>query len=340
MLAVCFLTFAELMNTAEAASLPQNGKITFSGYHYSSQIYAVEPDGSNLRTLTNFDGRFPVGASWSPDGTTMAIGYDEEISFLDADGSELRSLPTHPNRFGDGEDTGTTWSPDGTRLTFTYEKAAPRDTSDIYTMDLDGSNRINLTNSPNIEELHPDVSPDGSQICLSRRITRPVPSGETELWLMDADGSNLTLLTEDAYDPHCDWSPDGKKIIFEAEGPRSHDVYVINTDGSGRTNLTDDSELDIDPAWSPDGKKIAFASYRAGSSNDIYTMDADGSGVARVTKTPDVDDRAPEWQPLPPKSGSVTVHPPDTGGLSLLLLAGALLFSGGVMLYAGVKLRM
>ncbi len=51
-----------------------------------------------------------------------------------------------------------------------------------------------------------------------------------------------------------------------------------------------------------------------------------------------------DWQPLRgdagPKSRSETVHPPDTGGPSLLLVAGALLFSGGVLLYAVVKRRM
>ena len=338
MVAICLLAMVEITTTAKADSLPQNGKITFSGYlsyqDWSSQIYAVEPDGSNLHSLTNFDGRSTLGASWSPDGTTIAIGHNKEILFLDADGSKLRSLSIDPNEVAEANGvTGTTWSPDGTRLTFATEKAEPYVLPDIYTMDLDGSNQINLTNSPNIHDYSPDVSPDGSQICLSRDIRRG-------LWVMDADGSNLTLLAEDAGVSHCDWSPDGKKIVFESSAPRSSGIYVINADGSGRTHLTDDSVSDIDPAWSPDGKKIAFSSYRAGDSHDIYTMDADGSSVTRVTKTPNVDDRAPQWQPLPPKSGSVTVYPPDTGGTSLLLVASAFLFSGGVMFYAGVKRKM
>ena len=64
-------------------------------------------------------------------------------------------------------------------------------------------------------------------------------------------------------------------------------------------------------------------------------MDADGSDVAQITANSDVKDMDPDWQPLPPKSPSVTVYPPDTGGPSLLLVASALLFSGGVLLYAG-----
>jgi hypothetical protein len=88
--------------------------------------------------------------------------------------------------------------------------------------------------------------------------------------------------------------------------------------------------------------KITFQSDRDGD-YDIYTMDADGSDVAQVTNLPG-DDYSPDWQPLPrptsSKSRSETVHPPDTGGPSLLLVASALLFSGGLMFYAGVKRRM
>jgi hypothetical protein len=69
-------------------------------------------------------------------------------------------------------------------------------------------------------------------------------------------------------------------------------------------------------------------------------MDADGSDVVQVTKTPSIEDSLPDWQPLTPKSCSMTVDQPDTGGSSLLLVASALLFSGGVMFYVAVKRRM
>jgi len=114
-------------------------------------------------------------------------------------------------------------------------------------------------------------------------------------------------------------------------------VYIINADGSGRTALTSNSAWDDDSAWSPDGTKIVFSSDRDGGDDfHLYTMDADGSDVAQVTAHYAVE---PDWQPLTAKSRSLTVHPPDTGGLSLLVVASALLFSGGVMFYAGLKRR-
>jgi hypothetical protein len=69
---------------------------------------------------------------------------------------------------------------------------------------------------------------------------------------------------------------------------------------------------------------------------NIYTMDADGSDVAQVTRnSAQTSSYYPDWQPLPR-----TVHPPDTGGPSLLLVASALLFTVGVLLYAVVNRRM
>jgi WD40-like Beta Propeller Repeat len=107
--------------------------------------------------------------------------------------------------------------------------------------------------------------------------------------------------------------------------------YIINADGSGRTALTRNPAVDVEPGWSPDGKKITFSSDRDGGDYDIYTMDADGSDVAQVTKNSGVNDSLPDWLP------EETVHQPDTGGPSLLLVLSALLFAAGVLLYAVVK---
>ncbi len=165
---------------------------------------------------------------------------------------------------------------------------------------------------------------------------------------MDADGSNPTLLYEDASLGECDWSPDGKKIVFgtnsysgEKKTSRKAEVYIINADGSGRTALTSNSAADVEPDWSPDGKKITFSSDRDGVGNyDIYTMDADGSDVAKVTLKSVSFNTQPDWLPRPPKSDSETVRPPDTGGPSLLWVASAIFFSGGSLLYAVVRRRM
>ena len=68
------------------------------------------------------------------------------------------------------------------------------------------------------------------------------------------------------------------RIAFESVRGGVSDIYVMNADGSGKVNLTNDPATDQFPAWSPDGSRIAFDSFRDGSS-DIFIMNADGTGV-------------------------------------------------------------
>jgi Tol biopolymer transport system component len=77
---------------------------------------------------------------------------------------------------------------------------------------------------------------------------------------------------------------------------RNADIYIMNADGSGVTQLTHTSAAaERQPAWSPDGKKLAFVSNRVGN-DEIYTMNADGTGVIRVTHDT-AGDSAPSWSP-------------------------------------------
>ncbi len=85
------------------------------------------------------------------------------------------------------------------------------------------------------------------------------------------------------------------KIAFERDLSGQRDIFVINEDGGGETNLTDNPANDFDPAWSPDGSKIAFVSERDGN-REIYLMDADGANVTRLTDDPAPDLR-PAWSP-------------------------------------------
>jgi Tol biopolymer transport system component len=102
------------------------------------------------------------------------------------------------------------------------------------------------------------------------------PNYSWDIRSMGAKGTNDTWLSEDRarFEVGPVVSPDGTKIAYEFD----YDVMIMNVDGSGRTQLTDDfddgSEFDI--AWSPDGQTVAFLSTRFGEIQ-LFTMPANGS---------------------------------------------------------------
>ena len=138
-------------------------------------------------------------------------------------------------------------------------------------------------------------SADGSRILFSG-----FHDNQADIYVMNADGSNVTQLTSHAgADLWGSFSPDGRRIVFQSkrDGPQE-DIYVMNADGSSVMRLTNDPERDIAPAWSPDGKRIAFSSARDGGLQ-IYLMNPDGSKQIRVTKVTDgkIKYYNPVWSP-------------------------------------------
>jgi Tol biopolymer transport system component len=175
--------------------------------------------------------------------------------------------------------------------------------NEIYSMNADGSNPTNLTNTSNSNDQDPAWSADGTKIVFdSTRDTWPL-SGGNEVYTMDADGSNQTRRTVDSsrFDGRAVWSLDGSQIAFATNrdgtgSPRPSEVYVMNADGTGQTNMTNDAADDHFPAWSPDGSLIAFQTDRD-LNVEIYTMSAtNGSGLTNLSESAGRDS-LPAWSP-------------------------------------------
>jgi len=206
-----------------------------------------------------------------------------EIFLMNVDGTGKTQLTNQP-----GRPYGPAFSPDATKIAF-YNHLSDQ-TWSLYLMNADGTNVQRLTNESNTLDWSPDWSPDGRQILFARSYSSP--TWRSEIWVMNADGSNLHRLgTVEGQGP--DWSPDGSTITYFNYVEGGGDIWIMDADGSNPINLTDNPAEDWWPKFSPDGSKIVFQSKRDGN-HEIFVMNSDGTNPVRLTNN-SADDEDPNW---------------------------------------------
>ncbi len=148
---------------------------------------------------------------------------------------------------------------------------------DIFLMNADGSNPINLTNDPS-NDFQPAISADGKKIAFVSNHENDKCEGEA-LFVINSDGGELKQLTDCVWPMFPAWSENGEMIAFSADG----EIFIVSPDGSKEPiNLTNSPEEEFSPVISPDNKKIAYLS--GGSSTwNVYIMDIDGSNKTQLT---------------------------------------------------------
>ncbi len=181
----------------------------------------------------------------------------------------------------------------GSKIVFVNDWNGRDAPDEIYVMDADGANPRRVTVTAFGNNLFPRWSPNGKRIAFNSD-----RDGRHKIYLMNADGTELTLLTPGG-GAWATWSPDGRRIAFQSRssdtGAATTEISVINVDGARLTHLTHNGAGGGRPDWSPDGRKIVFVSNRDGNA-DIYVMNADGSAPVRLTSTA-ADDNGPDWSP-------------------------------------------
>ena len=184
-------------------------------------------------------------------------------------------------------------------LPFVYSSDRDGDT-EVYRSLVDG--RIRQLTRNDAEDDQPVWSPDGRRIAFVS--TR---DGNAEVFVMAADGSDVTQLTHTATTPDGAgvrndspaWSPDGRTLAFVSnlDDPEG-EVYRMAADGTQVQRLTTNPFVtDNAPTWSPDGRHIVFSATPPADDADLYRMRPDGSRIRQLTDTPDVDESTPEYSP-------------------------------------------
>lgn len=291
--------------------LPKPAKIALARYYgdyYSWEICTVDPDGTNIKNVTN-SASLDLCPTWSPDGMKIAFQSIREshtrssIYVMDADGKNVKCLTPEPAicRF-------PVWSPDGSKIAYcvmkifggsAFTKGGEEIRPDkIYTMNSDGSGKMLVTDG-----WGPSWFPDSQRIAFM--------SSNTGVWeihsinIYSADLRKHITLPKARVNyglplPSCEFpvlavSPDGGSIAleyFDYTTGAKQDISVLTLNNGEVRDLT--SKYDgykYCPTWSPDGTKIAFT-LETINGIGIYTMDTNGSNMTKLIE----NGYFPTWQ--------------------------------------------
>ncbi|MFM1895297.1 MAG: hypothetical protein RLZZ385_371 [Pseudomonadota bacterium] len=207
-------------------------------------IYETDSNGGNIRNLTNARG-YDAEGSYSADGSRIVFASNREAYSRTLSQAEQKLLEDDASYF-----------------------------MDLYVMDADGGNVVQLTHSPGYDG-GPFYNADASKI-VWRRFN---PDGNSaEIWTMDADGSNQRQLTADAmvsWGPY--FHPSGDYIIYSSNllGHANFELFLIDVEGShDPVRVTSTDGTDILPVFSPDGTRLAWSSTRtADGSSQVFMAD-------------------------------------------------------------------
>jgi Tol biopolymer transport system component len=283
--------------------LVQNGRLAFLS---GNAVWTMDPDGTHRYDL--MPGQAPAGTAslrdvqWSPTGTLVAVvNGNGFISVVDPLGE-----PSLSNQNSAQNALFVSWFPDDQGIAFGGSDQAPNASDqEIYSQEKGSQNTVNLTNTPDIDEFAPAVSPDGSTIAFisdQEPFSDPPTRGNgIGIWTMDFDGNNRQFVTTLQNQNFAfgigghplSWSPDGKQLAYTS----GQDVWTIDArDGSNARNLTNDGLLQFDVSWSPDGRLIAFDQGALNSNFQIWTIDPNNGHRSIVSRNNDNLDLVPSWQ--------------------------------------------
>ena len=234
----------------------------------NGQTMIVRRDGSGLRTLPGCPGGVPA---WSPDGSLIAPGNEsgpEPLYTCDADGGGVRQVSPEWLRM----DFDMAWSPDGRELAYSARTPAGNDAIVVESADGTGARRIFRRAWHWIWGTA--WSPDGRRIAFT---VQGQLHEATQLWVVNADGTDPHVVLEARFVGSPVWSPDGTQLAVLMGSDRTHrSLVLVAADGSGQTQLLEGSSIS-NPVWDPSGRALALL-----HDHDLVLVPVDGSPVQTV----------------------------------------------------------
>ncbi len=240
---------------------PDGKKIAYSSYSRGSQnIMMLDIDyHADRLSATGEPERLTEGAftdrdpSWSTEGNRIAFSSDRSGNFklftTDILTRELTEL--------DFEGIQPTWSPAGDRIAFVYK-------NNIAVIRLNEEPVSTMLTTSGFNEF-PSWAPDG---------TRIVFSAGYNIVRTDNLGESRRNLTASGWNSYSDWCRSRDRIVFVSNINGAYNLWKMNSDGSGRVQLTDTPNVERFPRWSHDGRWVAFQADYEGSF-DIWAIRVD-----------------------------------------------------------------
>jgi Tol biopolymer transport system component len=303
---------AAVAGSATATSPGRNGRIAYMLKDRSDlwQVWVASARLTHPKKLTR--GAADSGwAVWSPDGKTLLFDSNRtdpnpndadavnDVFSMRPDGSQVTRLTDSKGLSGE-----PAWSPDGALIAMEADRGDPPHAQGIYVMNADGSNMRRVTAaSAGLHDGKPRFSPSGKQLVFTRFRGEGLDE-KAAIFTVRLDGTGLHRLTSYAiHADDLDWSPDGKRIVFDGyPNPNSYgDIYVVDSTGRHLRNLTHNppgKAGSADPIWSPDGKWILFLDNRVlggRGHTGLATMRPDGSGE-RFLSSKNVEHHQADWE--------------------------------------------
>ncbi|MFA5014123.1 MAG: DUF5050 domain-containing protein [Actinomycetota bacterium] len=264
----------------DVANALGNANYTGSGYSFDFDASGFEMGSENTLYIYSFSnsGAYYLGLrniEMESEEKEPEVIFSLEEAILNDRSIEISGWAISKDDLSQGEPRNLDMEYNVKKIIFTSDRNG---SEDVYSMNLDGSELIQLTDHPG-KDNYPAVSPDGKKIAYTSDI-----NGTWQIMVMNWDGTDKTQLTNNPWrSGYPTWSFDGRFIFFEVYQDGDWEIYRINSNGGNLKRLTFNPDIyDWHPAGHPFQNKVIFESGNGGS-EDLYVMDYNGENLKRIS---------------------------------------------------------